>query len=248
MRAQRLDDAALLHLEVEVVPLAGALAHAAEDRLAAVALGHVVDQLHDHDGLADAGAAEEADLAALHERGDQVDDLDAGLEDLGLGLEVGELRRLAVDRPALRVRPGSAAPPSTGSPSTLRMRPSAASPTGTVIAAAGVGHLHAAGDAVGRAHGHRAHLVLADVLLHLGGEADRHGARGVLDGEGVVDLRQVLGLELDVEHRADDLDDAADVLLGLRRGAGLLGCDSSGHELISVVSVTSPERCEGAMT
>ncbi len=87
-----LDDARLLHLEVEVVPLAGPLAHAAEDRLAAVALGHVVDQLHDDDGLADAGAAEQADLAALHERRDEVDDLDAGLEDLGLGLEVGELR------------------------------------------------------------------------------------------------------------------------------------------------------------
>ena len=39
---------------------------------------------------------------------------------------------------------------------------------------------------------------------------------GVLEDEGVVDLGQVLGLELDVEHRADDLDDAADVLLGLR--------------------------------
>ena len=94
---------------------------------------------------------------------------------------------------------------------------------------AGVGHLHAAGHAVGGAHGHRAHLVLADVLLHLGGEADGHGARRVLEGEGVVDLGQVLRLELDVEHRADDLDDAADVLLGLRRGAGLLGCDGGCH-------------------
>ena len=35
--------------------------------------------------------------------------------------------------------------------------------------------------------------------------------------ERVVDLGQVLRLELDVEHRADDLDDAADVLRG---GAG----------------------------
>jgi hypothetical protein len=68
-----------------------------------VALLHVVDQLHDDDGLADAGAAEEADLAALHERRDQVDDLDAGLEDRGLGLEVDELRGLPVDRPALVV-------------------------------------------------------------------------------------------------------------------------------------------------
>jgi len=46
--------------------------------------------------FAHAGAAEEADLAASHERLQQVDDLDAGLEHLGAGLEVGEVRRLAV--------------------------------------------------------------------------------------------------------------------------------------------------------
>jgi hypothetical protein len=50
---------------VEVVALAGALADAGEHREAAVLLdGDVVDQLQDEDGLADAGAAEEADLAA----------------------------------------------------------------------------------------------------------------------------------------------------------------------------------------
>jgi hypothetical protein len=99
----RVQDVGLLELEVQVVPLARALAHAAEHRLAAVALGDVVDQLLDDDGLADAGAAEEADLAALHERGDQVDDLDARLEDLRLGLEVDELGALAVDGPAQRI-------------------------------------------------------------------------------------------------------------------------------------------------
>ena len=97
---------ALLHLEVEVVALAGPLAHAAEDRLAAVALGHVVDQLHDHDRLAHAGAAEQADLAALHERRDQVDDLDAGLEDRGLGLEVDELRASRGGSATARCSPG----------------------------------------------------------------------------------------------------------------------------------------------
>ena len=124
------------------------------------------------DGLADAGAAEETDLSALHERRDQVDDLDARLEDLGLRLEVDEVGTLAVDRPALAPWPGSAAPLSTGSPSTLRMRPSAAAPTGTVIGAAGVDDLHAAHDAVGGRHGDRAHLVAADVLLHLDDDAD----------------------------------------------------------------------------
>ena len=48
-------------------------------------LGDVIDQLHDDDGLADAGAAEQSDLAALQERLDEVDDFDAGLEHLGGG-------------------------------------------------------------------------------------------------------------------------------------------------------------------
>src|SRR6478672_11790092 len=50
---------------------------------------------------ANTGTAEQADLAADHVRGQQVDDLDAGPERLGLRLELVEGRRLAVDRPAL---------------------------------------------------------------------------------------------------------------------------------------------------
>ena len=61
----------------------------------------VVDQLLDDDRLADAGAAEQADLAALQVRLEQVDDLDAGLEHLQLGRLLLERRRGAVDRPAL---------------------------------------------------------------------------------------------------------------------------------------------------
>ena len=64
-------------------------------------LGDPGDHLLDQHGLADAGAAEQADLAALDVRRQQVDDLDAGLEHLGLRLELVERRRLAVDAPAL---------------------------------------------------------------------------------------------------------------------------------------------------
>ncbi len=96
-----LDDARLLHLDPEVGALTGALADAAEHRHAAVLGGDPVDQLQDEDGLADAGAAEQADLAALHVRGEQVDDLDAGLEHHRLGLEGVEGRRVAVDGPVV---------------------------------------------------------------------------------------------------------------------------------------------------
>ena len=117
------------HLVPEVVALAGALADAGEHREAAVLLGDVVDQLHDEDGLADAGAAEEADLAALRVGREQVDDLDAGLE---------RLDRRSPGRRTRARRGGSgrvfSAPigprSSTGSPITLMMRPRVFGPTG----------------------------------------------------------------------------------------------------------------------
>ena len=93
------------------------------------------------------------------------------------------------------------------------MRPSAGAPTGTVIGAAGVDDFHAAHDGVGRRHGDGAHLVAADVLLHFDDDADVGAVRRLAgDLERVVELRQMLGLELDVEHRSDDLDDLADVM------------------------------------
>ena len=95
------DHARLGHLEPEVVALARALAHAAERRQAAVLLGEVVDELLDEHGLAHAGAAEQADLAALRVGREQVHDLDAGLEHLGRRGQVLDGRGGAVDRPAL---------------------------------------------------------------------------------------------------------------------------------------------------
>src|SRR5439155_9042828 len=77
-----IDDAALLELDPQVVALARALADAAEHRHTAVLERDVVDQLHDDDRLAHAGAAEQPDLAALQIRLEQVDDLDARPETL----------------------------------------------------------------------------------------------------------------------------------------------------------------------
>ena len=97
-------DLRLDHLVIEIVALARALADAGEDGIAAVRLGDIVDEFHDQHGLADAGAAEEADLAALGIGREQIDDLDAGFENLRFRRLVGVGRRRLMDGAARRGR------------------------------------------------------------------------------------------------------------------------------------------------
>ena len=97
-RHARVADLRALHFQPQVVAFAGPFAHAGKHRIAAVLGGDSRDQFLDHHGLADARPAEQARLAALDERAQQIDDLDARLEHLRLGRQVGKLRRLAMDR------------------------------------------------------------------------------------------------------------------------------------------------------
>ena len=170
----------------------------------------VVDELLDEDGLAGPGAAEEPDLAALHERRDQVDDLDPGLEGLDLRREVAECRRVAVDRPALdalRYRPGfvdrlADHVPEASERRAPRPEPRSGEPVST--------HTDAAREPVGRVHRDRADAVVAEVLLHLRDERAARVAFGDLDLEGGVDLGEPVG-EDGVDDDALDLDDPARV-------------------------------------
>ena len=208
------EHARLLHLEEQVVALARALADAGEDRHAAVLLRDVVDQLLDQHRLPDAGAAEQADLAAAHERRDQVDDLDAGLEDLDLRRQVGELGRVAVDRPALGIRAGRLLLVD----GIAEHIPHAAErhlADGHRDRPAGVEDVGAAGDAVGRVHGDRADAVVAEVLLHL---RDQVGAVGARDAQRRVD-RGELAREHGVDDDALDLEQLAGAVSVRRHGS-----------------------------
>ena len=204
------DDARLVHLEPEVVALAGALAHAGEDRVTAVLGGDVADQLHDDDRLADAGAAEEADLAALRVRLEEVDDLDPRLEDLGLRGLLGQCRRMTVDRQALLGMRNRAA-------LVDRIAEDVDHAPEDLIAhrhgdrGAGVERLHPAHEAVGRAHGDTADDVVADVQGDLDHQV--HVPLLIVDPDRVHDLRQTVGRELDVHRGTDHLQDLAVVRL-----------------------------------
>src|SRR5829696_1818499 len=232
-----LEHAGLLHLQPQVVALARALAHAAERRQALVLLGDVADQLLDEHGLAHARAAEQADLPALGVRGEQVDDLDAGLEHLGRRGQILDVGGGAVDRPALLEL--DVAHVVDRIAEQVEEAPEDALADRDGDRAAGVDDLHAAGEAVGGVHGHRADAVVAEDLLDLAHEQgllvvvavlgpDRVAfLAGQLDGDGVVDLRQVVG-EDRLDDDALDLLDPADVAVGpgsVASGLLLVGAD-----------------------
>ena len=197
---------------IEVVALAGALADAGEHRIAAMGLGDVVDQLHDDHGLADAGAAEQADLAAVGIRREQIDHLDAGDQDLGLGRLVDIGRRRRVDRPLLcgldraRLVDRLADDVHDAAQGLLADR------HGDRLA--GVDHLLAAHQAFGRVHGDGAHGVLAEML----GDFEHEAVAVIVGLERVQDLRQLVG-ELHVDDGARDL---AHLALGALVGGDLL--------------------------
>ena len=62
-----------------------------------MALGNIVDELHDEHRLTHAGTAEQSDLTALHVRLQQVDDLDTRCQDFLLRRQFLKRRSLAVN-------------------------------------------------------------------------------------------------------------------------------------------------------
>ena len=168
-----LDDARLGHLLDEVPALTGALTDAGEHGHTVVVVRHAVDHLLDEDRLADARAAEQADLSTLHVRGEEVDRLDAGLEHLGLGLQLIEVRRLAVDGPALGDLEGLALGEVQRVAHGVEDGAEGDVADGHRDRSAGIGHVLTADQAVGRLERDRADHAVAEVLGGLEGDDGR---------------------------------------------------------------------------
>ena len=235
------EDAGLLHLGDEVVALTRALADAGEHRHTAVVAGDAGDHLLDQHGLADTGTTEQADLAAEHVGRQQVDDLDAGLEHLGLGLELVERGGLAVDATTLLDLPHLTlleVHDVAGGVEHLAERLVA---DGDRDGPAGVGDRRAADDAVGRAQADRADQAVTDVERDLEGQRLVDTVDRGVDLERVVHLRDRVARELDVEHRADDASDPAVARLSRRRSSWLrsLGGRHLSHSLPAVASASA---------
>ena len=159
------------------------------------------------DGLADARAAEQADLAALHIGGQQVHHLDAGHQLLRLGGLVHEGRGRAVDRVGLRRLDRTALV--DGLADHVHDPPERLGADRHGDGAAGIDRVLAAHEPFGRVHGDGAHDILAQMLRHL--EHQRPVA--AIDVERVQDRRDI-ALETDVHDGAQNLIDAADRIPG----------------------------------
>lgn len=182
-------------------------------------MGDAVDHLLDEHGLADARTAEQTDFAALDVRGEQVEDLDAGLQHLGAGLQGIELGGRAVNRPAFRDMdrrgidvqhiPRHVPDVSLGD-----------LPHGNRDRGPRVTDLRAAAHAVGGFQGDGPDQVVTDVE----GGFHRHGSFLThdlgLDEQGIADLGDLISCELDVHDRTDDPGDAADACRGGRMCSG----------------------------
>src|SRR5262249_10918923 len=149
------------------------------------------------------------------------DDFDAGLEQLRLGREVGDLRGVAVNWPVLVRLDRTAAidrlPDQVEYAAQRRLTDRNADRRSSVDALMPSDH------AVGAAQGDAPNAAAAEVLLHLAGQIEMDALVIRLDLDGVVDRRQRVFGEFDVERRADHLRDAADARAGSvsRLGIGL---------------------------
>ena len=104
---------------------------------------------------------------------------------------------------------------------------------------AGVGDGGTAGDAVGGLHGDRPDDVVTDVAGDLEGDGGRLPRELALQGEGVVDGRHRVGVELDVDDRADHAD-RRDRGRRSRRARGSRGWRSWLQSLPAEASASAP--------
>ena len=202
---------------VQIIALTGALADPGEHAGAAMALGDIVDQFLDQHGLADPGAAEQPDLAALGIRREQIDHLDAGDEDRAFGRLIDEQWRFGVDRGGALVADRAAlvdrladdihdSAERLGADRHADLRP-------------GVAHFLAARESFGGVHRDRPDHRFAEMLGNLEDQAV-----AIIVGLERAEDRRKLTIERNIDDRADDLSDAPDDIAAL--GGGGVGLRS----------------------
>ena len=191
-----LHHAGLGHLVPQVVAFTAALAHAGKDGVAAVLIGNIADKLHDKHGLAHAGAAEKAYLAALGIGSEQIHHLDTCLQHIVRRHDVGEAGSVLVDGPVFLCLHLALAVYWLAHH--VEHAPQGLFPHRHLNRHACSCHPAASGQAVGRTKGDAAHGASAQLLHHLCGDR----AMAALQIHSIIDGGQLAHGETHVHHRA----------------------------------------------
>ena len=175
--------------------------------------GDPADHLHDQDGLTNARSPEEANLATLHVRREEVDDFDARLEHGRVRLELVEGRCAAVNLPVVLNRTNVIRVERFADHVEHVAEDRIADRHGD--AATGLAHDGATNEAVRRLHADATYAAFADLLGDLAGHGDGLAVDDDVDFNGVVDLGQRVRRELHVHDRSSDRDNASRFECGL---------------------------------
>ena len=188
------------HFTVQVIALPGPFSDAGENRDAVPLGGDIMDQFLNQNCFPDPGAAEQTDFSALRVRRNQIDDLDAGLENLCFRVLILEVRRLPVYGPFFpglhRTLPVNRVSGDVEQPSQHFV------PHRHPDRCSGIHSFHASGQPVRGGQGDTPDLV---VPLVLGNFRHDFFALVVRDLDGIQKFRQFSSLEFHIDDRPDDL-------------------------------------------
>ena len=182
-----LDDAGFYHLTQEVVAFPRPLADSGKHGESVVFLGDIVNQLLDQHGLSYTGSTEQTDFSTFQIGFQQIDHLDTGKQHFLRSGKVFKFGRILVDRlcalnrQMMHTVDGFSHHVHHTSSDLLSHRHGNWF-TGRI-------DFHPSLQAVGTVHGHRAHGILSDVLLHLN---NKYTTVIAFDSQSIVNAWQVL--------------------------------------------------------
>ena len=166
---------------------------------------NVIDKLLNQNGLADTGTAEQTDLAALGVGADQVNDLDAGLENFSGRLLLIKGRGRTMNGPVLRILGSRLL--INGITEQVEYAAETLVTNGDLDGLTGVDRIRTANKAVCGGHRNAADHIVTDVLGNLNDQL----FAVVLQLDSVEQGGQFTVLESDVQYRSHDLHYLSDV-------------------------------------
>ena len=169
------------HLKEQVRTLTGTFAHTGKHRGTGEFASDTGDHFLDQHRLAHTSATEQADLSALHVRGEQVNDLNTGFQNLGLTFKLVKRWRVAVDAPLLTVTAETRFVKAVTQ--CVEHVPLHNVPNRDGNRFAAVNNLGTTDKTVGWCHGNGTNQVIAEVLCHLKGNGFGDCFEGDLDSQ-----------------------------------------------------------------